>query len=108
MPNDVDYNPLDPTADVDQRIRERAYHLWQSEGCLDGRDQEYWERARELEAIRDSGGAGLLPVDTGSHADEAAIQGNLGEFPDRLSDQGERRATPMTRADLRRNDAAAS
>ena len=31
---------------VEQRIRERAYHLWQKEGSPEGRDQEFWERAR--------------------------------------------------------------
>jgi hypothetical protein len=29
--------------------------------------------------------------------EEASIQENLGEFPDRLSDQGEREATPQRR-----------
>jgi hypothetical protein len=29
--------------------------------------------------------------------EEASIQENLGEFPDRLSDQGEREATPRRR-----------
>ena len=30
----------------EQRIRERAYDLWQKEGSPEGRDQEFWERAR--------------------------------------------------------------
>src|SRR3978361_1452409 len=30
----------------EQRIRERAYELWQKEGSPEGRDQEFWERAR--------------------------------------------------------------
>src|SRR3954468_14805700 len=29
-----------------QRIKERAYHLWQKEGSPEGRDGEFWERAR--------------------------------------------------------------
>lgn len=28
-----------------ERIRERAYHLWEAEGCEHGRDMEYWCRA---------------------------------------------------------------
>lgn len=28
-----------------ERIRERAYLLWESEGCEHGRDMEYWSRA---------------------------------------------------------------
>lgn len=32
--------------DTEARIRERAYALWQKEGGPDGRDAEFWERAR--------------------------------------------------------------
>lgn len=32
------------TVTVDQ-IRERAYELWQADGCPEGRDVEYWLRA---------------------------------------------------------------
>ncbi|KAF0117570.1 MAG: hypothetical protein FD149_1073 [Rhodospirillaceae bacterium] len=28
-----------------ERIRERAYQLWEAEGCEHGRDMEYWFRA---------------------------------------------------------------
>ena len=31
--------------DREQRIRDRAYHLWLEEGQPDGRANEYWERA---------------------------------------------------------------
>ncbi len=52
--------PLTPYADVlelklqkldttEQRICERAYFLWQQEGCPDGRADEHWHRARALE-----------------------------------------------------------
>lgn len=30
----------------EDRIKERAYHLWQKEGSPEGRDKEFWERAR--------------------------------------------------------------
>ena len=99
-------NPLDPSPDQEQRIRERAYHLWESEGRLEGRDMDYWERARELEAIASSPAAGLMPNPmTENHGElppaqpieEAAIMENLGEFPDRSADQGERQVTPMTK-----------
>lgn len=32
---------------LDQAVRERAYFLWQQEGCQDGRANEYWDRAHE-------------------------------------------------------------
>ena len=52
--------PLTPYADVletrcqmreraERRIRERAYFLWRQEGCPDGRAEEHWHRAREIE-----------------------------------------------------------
>ena len=34
---------------IEQRIRERAYFLWQQEGCSENRADEHWHRARELE-----------------------------------------------------------
>lgn len=94
-------NPLANDPDREQRVRERAYHLWEAEGKPHGRDVEYWERARELISIEESRDAGKLPNpqkrtqsvrETG--VEEAAIQENLGEFPDRFTDQGEVQQTP--------------
>ena len=34
--------------DREQRIRERAYSLWDGEGRPEGRADEFWERARAL------------------------------------------------------------
>jgi hypothetical protein len=28
--------------DLDQQIRERAYHLWMADGCRDGEAEQYW------------------------------------------------------------------
>jgi hypothetical protein len=33
---------------TEQRIRERAYALWEKEGAPHGRDAEFWERARQM------------------------------------------------------------
>ncbi len=97
-------NPLDDTDHArEQRIRERAYHLWEADGRPNGRELEFWERARELVGIESSAGAGQLPnpaTQPGADpartqiVEEAAIQENLGEFPDRFSDQGDRPQTP--------------
>lgn len=35
---------------IQQRIRERAYFLWQHEGCPDNQADEHWRRAREFES----------------------------------------------------------
>lgn len=32
---------------LDQVVRERAYHLWEKDGCPHGRAEEYWDRAHE-------------------------------------------------------------
>src|SRR5579871_3950120 len=100
-------NPLDPSPDFMQRVRERAYLMWEREGSPEGRADEYWERAWELESMAAHPGAMLLPNPVVAHPDpnaperveEAEIQENLGEFPDRFADQGERRPTPMTRTE---------
>jgi hypothetical protein len=33
----------------DQRLRERAYVLWQQEGCPEGRAEEQWHQSRQFE-----------------------------------------------------------
>jgi hypothetical protein len=101
-------NPLAFDPEREQRVRERAYHLWEADGKPHGRDVEYWERARELVGMADSAGSGLLPNpqttpdsprETG--IEEAAIQENLGEFPDRFADQGTVTPTPVARRRVR-------
>jgi hypothetical protein len=90
----------------DRAILDHAERMWREDGCPPGRMDEYLERARELQAIVDNPGAGQLPnpmvthpggVEPAQPVEEAALQENLGEFPGRLTDQGDRRPTPMTR-----------
>ena len=95
-------NPLEDDPAREQRIRERAYELWQADGSPHGSDMEFWERARELVGMSESGQTGQLPVPdpddpsviAGQAVEEASIQQNLGEFPDRSSDQGDRAQVP--------------
>jgi len=102
----MDSNPLDNDPARENRIRERAYHLWEADGRPEGRENEFWERARELIGMEDSAGAGLLdnPMThpntlTGfpPGVEEAEIQENYGELPDRLTDEGDRQETPVAR-----------
>jgi hypothetical protein len=105
--SDDAHNPLaPPDAALLQRIRERAYHLWEADGGPEGQAEAYWERAEILTRMEEAPHAGEKPNPaTLPGADpyrtqiieEASIQENLGEFPDRLSDQGEREATPRRR-----------
>jgi hypothetical protein len=48
----------DHDRDLQRRIRERAYTLWQEAGSPTGRDQEFWHRALELEQVPAHGAAG--------------------------------------------------
>ena len=111
-------NPLDDNdPDTQHRIKTRAYHLWQDEGEPHGRHEEYWERARELVQMELSGPTGQLPnpaslpgadPNAPDRVDEAFIQENLGEFPDRFADQGEKTATPKARPGARPRKAPVS
>ncbi len=47
--------------DLEERIRQRAYAIWEQEGCPEGRQEEHWQRAREELAILDNVGQTLLP-----------------------------------------------
>jgi hypothetical protein len=44
-------------SDFEERVRSRAYKIWEEEGCPEGRGEIHWEMARELIAI------GQLPRD---------------------------------------------
>ena len=40
------------TGDLQDRIRQRAYELWEASGCPQGREAEHWLQAeRELSAL---------------------------------------------------------
>jgi hypothetical protein len=96
--------------DTEQRIRERAYHLWEADGRPHGQELEYWERARELIGMESNPTAGQIPVPdhapptgpTGEPIEEAELMENLGEFPDRLVDQGEHETAPAAAAARKR------
>jgi hypothetical protein len=98
-------SPLAPSDCHMERIRVRAYHMWEREGCPDGQAAEYWERAQELDAIKHNRPAPLpdaLASDDHRTADgvlieEASLQENLGEFPGRFTDQGDMMPTPESR-----------
>ena len=108
-------NPLEDDPARDARIKERAYHLWKADGEPHGRHDEYWERASELTRMEDAGRPGQLPNPTTQPGfdptatepvEEAFIQENLGEFPDRFADQGESQPTPKARHAARTEAAA--
>jgi Protein of unknown function (DUF2934) len=96
-------------ASRDERIRVRAYHLWAADGRPTGREEGLWERARELIAIEDNPTAGQPPNRMQAYPRPGpkepveppvepidAVE-NQGEFPGRLTDQGERQQAPSRR-----------
>jgi hypothetical protein len=90
--------PFSPSAAHLQRLRLRAYHLWESEGRPVGRAAEYWERARELDALESDLPVQLPnPMVSRPVVEEAALQENLGEFPALFTDQGDTMPTPESR-----------
>lgn len=86
----------------DARIRERARHLWEADGSPEGREDDYFEQARELIAIEDNphGAKEPHPAESGS-APQTPVEPieaveNQGEFPT-LTDQGEETTAPKPR-----------
>ena len=80
-------------------------------GSPKGRQGEYLERARELQAFEDHPTFGLLPnpmsqlhggLPPAQPIEEAELMENLGEFPAQLTDQGDRGQVPMVRKKARR------
>jgi len=101
-------NPLEMTPEREARIRERAYYLWEEDGRPEGRDAEFWERARELIGMEENADAALRPNPMTQAApaekpiEEAQVQENYGELPSRFTDQGDRQQTPTLPSRKRR------
>ncbi|WP_274424051.1 DUF2934 domain-containing protein [Chelativorans sp. YIM 93263] len=65
------------SSDREEKIRRRAYELWEAEGHPEGRHHEHWERAaREIE------------VEEGGNADDAEIPEMPEDFPESGSSSG--------------------
>jgi hypothetical protein len=45
----------DTETELEARIREHAYYLWEDAGCPEGRAEEFWARAAELEMAARTG-----------------------------------------------------
>jgi hypothetical protein len=104
MPPAAADTPFAPSAAHEQRIRLRAYYLWESEDKPLGQAAAYWERARELDAMAQAPATASHPnadpmprTADGVLIEDAALQENLGEFPSRFTDQGETMPTPESR-----------
>jgi hypothetical protein len=96
---------VDTNARHDRQLRRHGRQMWREAGSPKGREDEYIELARELQAFRDHPKAALLPNPMVAHpepsateepVEEAELLENLGEFPGR-TDQGDRMPAPMTK-----------
>ena len=58
--------------DQEQRIRARAYRIWEEEGRPEGRAEVHWDMARELIAIEDNFQDTLKPAAPMGADDRAA------------------------------------
>ncbi len=65
------------TDDQEQRIRLRAYALWEREGRPQGRDQEHWEQARREIETEDR--AGSAPAQEELLADVTLLKRDQGD-----------------------------
>ena len=89
--------------DLEKRVRDRAYKLWQEEGCPVGRADIHWEMACELVAIEDNLDLTLKPIPRpgelgpyGEPVEPLQPALNTGEAPT-LVDQGEEQTLPHPR-----------
>ena len=92
----------------EQRIRERAYLLWEADGGPHGRDVEYWERACELISVEEAPAGGRLlnsrtaPVRSSqSGAKNTAIEADPVEIPDRPASRDEAKTKPPPKRAVR-------
>jgi hypothetical protein len=100
-------------SDVEERVRRRAYRIWEEEGCPEGRELVHWDMAAELVAIEDSQNVIRKPVnrsleDPAIAADEiepAAPVSALGELPT-TTDQAEQVYPPARIHPIKREPAS--
>ena len=77
-----------------ERIRRRAYQLWDQEGRPEGRADVHWDQAAELVAIEENHRLALQPAGgeqlgpSGEPIEPIEAVENAGEFPT-MTDQGE-------------------
>jgi hypothetical protein len=85
-------------AERETLVRERAYFLWEAEGCPDGRADEFWERARKLIGMEGTGGADVPPLAIDPVPDvsdeKAVLREELDRVRDRVSDRGDPKPPP--------------
>jgi len=68
--------------DLEQRIRERAYEIWENEGCPEGRGDEHWRQAcAEFQEAK-------AEADAAKPAGSSSATGTIGETPSAGGEEG--------------------
>ena len=75
-------------ADREDKIRARAYQLWEEEGRPEGRAEQHWFTAKETLAVEENQEDTYLPIETGTEPEPIEAVENAGEFPT-LTDRGD-------------------
>lgn len=80
--------------DREQWLQQRAYTIWETEGCPEGRDRAHWEQAeRELSAVQT---AGQDMANLGSGTAEPVVEAK-GKRPRRSAPKPATSAAPSRR-----------
>ena len=66
----------------EDRIRDRAYQIWQQEGCPEGRDHIHWQMAVEQLGSEEREGNGSATPVGPTGGGEAGERGGSGPMPD--------------------------
>jgi len=97
----------------DEKIRQRAYELWERDGAQHGRDQDYWHEA--VEQIDAEERAEKSPTSAPARKRKAAkaqaVEGDEGDVSDRRSahaDNASAGVAPRKRGRPRKTDAGGS
>lgn len=91
-------------------IRARAYHIWQREGCPDGRADDHWQMARSELAMEADAGYAAEPnpaverevVEYPEPVEPLEAVENQGSFSGGFTDQDEEQQYPKRRRGTRR------
>ena len=84
--------------EVEERVKRRAYEIWQREGCPEGREADHWTLAKEEIAIEDNQTQALLP-NPSEGGDDAVVHPEPVEPVLAAESLGEDAGGPTTQSD---------
>jgi hypothetical protein len=76
----------DAEQDPEHRIRDRAYHLWRDAGSPEGRSDEFWHQARDLEEKLQRDQGTVAPSETGAPSEKESGRSALESVTDAMTE----------------------